>query len=63
MNVKEQWLDNFQELLWGHHSCDWDVGNRYPEYPFNLAKAHFSLGADGLPAESVEEAFARYLED
>jgi hypothetical protein len=63
MNIKEQWIDSFEEHLWEHHTCDWDAGNRNPDYPFQLAVAYFNWGIDGLPEESVEEAFNRYLEN
>lgn len=62
MNIKEQWLDSFQEKLWEYHTCDWKAGNSYPDYPFQLAVAYFDWGDDGLPEESVNEAFKRYLE-
>lgn len=62
MNTKEQWIDSFQEKLWGHHTCDWDAGNRNPDYPYQLACAYFDWGNDGLPECRVEKAFARYLE-
>lgn len=62
MNVKEQWLDSFQELLWGHHTCDWDAGNRKPDYPYQLAVAYFDWEDDGTPT-CLEAAFNRYLEN
>lgn len=27
MNIKEQWIDSFEERLWEHHTCDRDTGN------------------------------------
>lgn len=66
MNVKAQWLDKFQELLWEHHTCDWIEGNRNPNYPFQLAVAYFDWGSDDwdfpIPEETAEQAFSRYLE-
>lgn len=62
MNIKEQWIDPFKERLWEHYTCDWDAGNRNPDYPFQLAIAYFDCGIDGFPECSVEEAFNRYLE-
>lgn len=62
MNIKEQWLDKFQELLWEHHTRDWDAGNRYPNLPYQLAVAYFDWSIDGEPEESVEHAFKRYLD-
>ena len=62
MNIKEQWVDKFQELLWGHHTCDWDVGNRNPDYPWQLAVAYFNWANDNTPAATVEDAFNHYLE-
>lgn len=61
MNIKEIWTDKFEELLWQYHTCDWDAGNRKPDYPFQLATAYFDWGNDGLPESSVEDAFSRYL--
>lgn len=63
MNIKEQWIDSFKEFLWGHHTCDWDAGNRYPDYPYQLAVAYFDWGDDGEPAYTPLEAFKRYLEN
>lgn len=65
--MKAQWVDNFEEKLWGHHTCDWDAGNRNPDYPYQLAVAYFNWAYDEHgkaiePEESVEEAFERYLE-
>ena len=51
-----------KELLWQHHTCDWDAGNRNPDYPYQLATAYFDWGDDGEPAEKFYEAFKRYLE-
>lgn len=62
MNIKEQWIDSFQEKLWQHHTCDWDAGNRNPDYPYQLACAYFDWGNDGEPVEKFYEAFKRYLE-
>lgn len=65
MNTKAEWIDKFQERLWGHHTCDWDAGNRNPDYPFQLAVAYFDWSADPdckKPAYKVEEAFQRYLD-
>lgn len=62
MNIKEQWIDQFQDRLWGYHTCDWDDGNRKPDYPFQLAVAYFDWGEDNEPAETVDQAFSRYLE-
>lgn len=59
---KEEWIDKFQEHLWGHHQCDWDVGNSYPNYPYQLAVAYFDWDGDE-PAYTVEEAFQRYLDN
>lgn len=63
MNTKEMWIDKFQEYLWGYHTCDWKEGNSNPEYPYQLAVAYFNWLDIDVPAESVEEAFNRYLED
>jgi len=62
MNTKAQWIDKFEERLWEHHTCDWDTGNRIPDYPLQLAVAYFDWGIDGQPEETVDEAFTRYLE-
>lgn len=62
MNIKEQWIDKFQDLLWGYHSCDWDAGNKNPNLAFQLAVAYFNWASDNTPEETVEHAFARYLE-
>lgn len=58
---KEEWIDKFQERLWGHHTYDWDAGNRYPNYPYRLAVAYFDWN-DNEPAYTIEEAFQRYLD-
>jgi hypothetical protein len=42
--------------------CNWDLGNRNPYYPFQLAVAYFDWGLDGQPEETAKEAFSRYLE-
>lgn len=63
MNIKEQWFNSFEERLWKHHTCDWDLGNRNPHYPYQIACAYFDWGDDGLPACSVDESFNRYLEN
>lgn len=62
MNIKAEWIDKFEERLWEHHTCDWNAGNRIPNYPFQLAVAYFDWGIDGQPEETVDEAFTRYLE-
>lgn len=62
MNIKAQWIDKFEERLWEYHTCDWDLGNRIPNYPLQLAVAYFDWGIDGQSEETVDEAFARYLE-
>lgn len=61
-NIKGQWLERFQELLWQHHTYDWNVGNRNPDYPYQLATAYFDWGLDGQPEKTVSEAFSKYLE-
>lgn len=63
MNIKAQWIDKFEECLWEHHTRDWDAGNRNPDYSFQLAVAYFNWGNDGLPDETVDKAFNRYLEN
>lgn len=62
MNIKSQWIDQFEEKLWEHHTCDWDAGNRIPDYSYQLATAYFDWGGGGIPARTVEEAFSDYLE-
>jgi hypothetical protein len=62
MNIKAVWIDEFEELLWGYHTRNWDLGNRNPYYPFQLAVAYFDWGLDGQPEETAKEAFSRYLE-
>lgn len=63
MNTKEQWIDSFEEELWGYHTCDWDAGNRYPDYPFQVAVAYFDCNSDCTePNRTAEEAFKDYLE-
>ena len=62
MNIKEQWVDDFQEKLWEYHTCDWAAGNRNPDYPYQLAVAYFDYDQQGQPMESVDSAFGRYLE-
>lgn len=62
MNIKAEWIDEFEELLWTNHTCDWDLGNRNPDYPFQLAVAYFDWGLDGQPEKTAKEAFSRYLE-
>ncbi|WP_373034092.1 hypothetical protein [Sulfurovum sp.] len=62
MNIKAEWINEFEELLWEHHTCDWPAGNRNPDYPFQLAVAYFDWAGDGLPEETIEKAFSRYLE-
>lgn len=66
MSVKADWIDKFQELLWSHHTCDWEDSNKNPDYPFQLAVAYFDWSYDAwgnctTPERSPEEAFAEYL--
>lgn len=61
MNIKAEWIDKFEERLWGYHTCDWGAGNRNPDYPYQLAVAYFDWNGDE-PAYTVEEAFQRYLD-
>lgn len=61
MMYKRQWVEKFEELLWKHHTCDWEEGNKNPDYPLQLAVAYFDWAYDGTPLETVEEAFERYL--
>lgn len=63
MNIKEQWLEGFQELLWNYHTCDWDAGNKNPDYPYQLACAYFDWSDNGQPLYTIEEAFNRYSEE
>ncbi len=67
MSIKSDWCDKFEELLWEHHTCDWEYANKNPDYPFQIAVAYFDWKYEGnqavRPAYSVEEAFKRYLED
>lgn len=53
---KEEWIDKFQELLWGYHTCDWEEGNKYPKHPWHIAVTYYANNT------SVEEAFQLYLE-
>lgn len=62
MNIKSEWLDQFEDKLWAYHTCDWDVGNNKPDYPYQLATAYFDWGDGGQPERTVEEAFIDYLE-
>lgn len=62
MSIKAIWIDKFQELLWQHHTCGWEYGNKNPDYPFQLAVAYFDWGSEGVPEETVGKAFNRYLE-
>ncbi len=62
MNIKEQWYDKFQELLWKYHTCDWEYANKNPDYLYQLAVAYFDWGLDGKPEETPEESFTRYVE-
>lgn len=62
MSVKAEWIDKFEELLWQHHTCDWGEGSRNPNYSFQLAVAYFDWADDGIPEETPEQAFTRYLE-
>lgn len=65
MNTKEQWIDKFQELLWEHHTCDWELGNKYPKHPWHLAVSYYYYSRynnDGAPADTVESVFTKYLE-
>jgi hypothetical protein len=62
MTIKEAWYDKFLDLLWEHHTCDWEDGNKNPYYPFQLVVAYFDWVYDGVPEETPEEAFSRYLE-
>jgi hypothetical protein len=62
MNIKEEWIDQFEERLWEYHTCDWDLGNRIPDLSFQLAVAYFNWGSDSQPDETVDKAFERYLE-
>ena len=61
--VKEQWIDEFMERLWEHHTCDWKEGNSIPYYPLQLAVAHFDWGdwENSEPERTVDEAFSHYL--
>ena len=63
MTIKEQWYDEFMEKLWEHHTCDWPMGNSIPDYPFQLAAAHFDWhDYNGqIPERTVEQAFSDYL--
>ncbi len=66
--IKEQWYDEFMELLWEHHTCDWKDGNSSPDYPFQLAVAYFDwdVDLDGNiiePMYTPQEAFRQYLEN
>lgn len=63
MNIKEQWIDSFMENLWEFHTCDWVQGNKYPNYPFQLAVAYFDWADIDTPEHTVEEAFKRYKEN
>ncbi len=65
--IKEQWYDEFMELLWTHHTCDWKDGNSDPNYPFQLAVAYFDWEWDDwgnavCPEGTPQEAFEEYLE-
>jgi len=62
MNIKEQWIDKFEERLWEHHTRAWVEGNWFHDHPFQIAVAYFDWGIDGQPEETVDEAFTRYLE-
>lgn len=62
MNIKSEWIDKFEELLWEHHTCNWEEGNNNPDYPFQLAVAYFDWNTDGTaPERTVQEAFEDYL--
>lgn len=63
MDNKRVWFEQFEELLWKHHTCDWDLGNRIPDFPYQLATAYFNSGVNGKPEESANEAFVRYLKN
>lgn len=65
--IKEQWYDEFMELLWEYHTCDWEYANSNPNYPFQLAVAYFDWESDGSGkiiqvVSTPREAFQRYLE-
>lgn len=58
MNIKAEWIDAFERLLFKH---DQTINVNNPDLSFQLAFAYFEWGNDGLPEYSVEEAFNRYL--
>lgn len=63
MSFKLAWIMQFEERLWEYHTCDWDAGNRNPDYPYQLAVAYFDWNTEGTaPEYTVAEAFERYLE-
>ena len=64
--IKEQWYDEFMELLWEYHTCDWKAANSNPDYPFQLAVAYFDWELDSWgnaisPENTPQEAFEEYL--
>lgn len=64
-DIKAAWLETFESLLWGYHTCDWREGNANPNYPFQLASAYFDWEYDAwgnaiVPERTPEEAFERY---
>lgn len=63
MSVKEQWYDEFMEKLWEHHTCDWPYANSNPDYPYQLAVAHFDWydWEAQIPERTPQEAFDYYL--
>lgn len=65
--IKEHWYDEFMDLLWKYHTCDWKDGNSNPNYPFQLAVAYFDWEYDeyldkSYPERTPQEAFEDYLE-
>jgi hypothetical protein len=64
MNIKEIWYDRFMELLWEYHGDNWQDAKEDPNYPFQLAVAHFDWldWETQTPERTTEEAFEYYLE-